>query len=170
MALGACPRRWSHGVQLTPKPQVSAEPLTALLGGVSGRGQRSLSVVSAPHSAHDHVRACGGRSRALADTPARRRISAAVGPFPSRPLPEDRPPRCTWGDGPGTSRREGATFAAPSRHALESARQTLGPAGVREMSSTMWAKSFSLPSIAMSACARTPTSVLSSSTTGKRRT
>ena len=83
----------------------------------------------------------------------------------------------TWGDSPGTSPREGATFAAPSRHALDNARQTLdnarqtlGPVGVREMSSTIWAKSFSLPSIAMSACARTPTSVLSSSTTGKRRT
>ena len=65
---------------------------------------------------------------------------------------------------------EGATFAAPSRHALDNARQTLGPVGVREMPSTIWAKSFSLPSIAISACARTPTSVLSSSTTGKRRT
>ena len=72
-------------------------------------------------------------------------------------------PRCS-------NRREGATFAAPSRHASDNARQTLGPVGVREMSSTIWAKSFSLPSIAMSACARTPTSVLSSSTTGKRRT
>ena len=78
-----------------------------------------------------------------------------------RPRPER--PRCS-------NRRGGATFAAPPRQASDNARQTLGPVGVREMSSTIWAKSFSLPSIAMSACARTPTSVLSSSTTGKRRT
>ena len=45
-----------------------------------------------------------------------------------------------------------------------------GPVGVREISSTISPTAFSLAPIATSACARTPTSRLSSSTTGRRRT
>ena len=47
---------------------------------------------------------------------------------------------------------------------------TRGPVGVCEISSTISPTAFSLAPIATSACARTPTSLLSSSTTGRRRT
>lgn len=47
---------------------------------------------------------------------------------------------------------------------------TRGPDGVREISATISPTAFSLAAEATSACARTPTRLLSSSTTGRRRT
>ena len=171
----------AHGGRSSGRDK-SAEPWDAL---EELAPQPAVAPVAAPTARRSRARRIGARASRRART-ASPTTDSAVRPIApprcrcacGRPSPGDRrvPGRTAsngWvhlGRCPGTSRREGATFRRPSRHALENARQTLGPVGVREMSSTIWAKSFSLPSIAMSACAITPTSVLSSSTTGKRRT